>query len=478
MGLNKENRIFKFSKSFYALFFTELWERFSYYGMKAILLFYIYFTFSDGGLGLPQSTAASIVAIYAALIYLVGILGGYLGDRLLGSYKTVLYGSILIMFGHITLSVLYGMNGLFLGLLVVIIGSGLLKPNISKMVGELYPDRNGLRDSAFYLYYFGIYIGAFISPILTGWFGFNYNFHYGFGLAAIGMFIGILCFYFVNKDLFNEKSFDKIQKHEIKSLFIKVTIGAFGIAFILFLMNLFNCFSIDNLILLVSIFIIIIPFYLFYSTLSSKKITKMEYSNVLIYVPLFIATVIYWILQEQVGLTILLFVEKNVQLGWIPPSWILSLDSFFLILLTPVFLYFRMKLGNKQSTTAKKSVYALIVSGLAFLILSVSTLMTGYSNKISILWIILPNLLIMLGQVLIAPTTLSTIYKLAPKFFKSRMMSLWYISNAAGQAINSQIVKYFIHNETTFFMILAIIPIIFAVFLYFNINKIDKALNI
>lgn len=268
------------------------------------------------------------------------------------------------------------------------------------MVGELYSEDNGLRDSAFYLYYFGIYIGAFISPILTGWFGFNYNFHFGFGLAAIGMFIGILFFYFVNKEFFTKSfsSVNRIQKHEFKQLFIKILIGLFGVIFILFLMIKFNSFNIDNFVLLISIFIMIIPFYLFYNVLSSQKITKTEYNTVLTYVPLFIATVIYWILQEQIGLTTLLFAEKNVQLGWIPPSWILSFDSLFLIILTPIFLYLWIKLGNKQPSTTKKSVYALIISGIAFLILTVSTL-NDCDIKISILWIILPNFLIMISQV-------------------------------------------------------------------------------
>ncbi|GAA5818189.1 MAG: proton-dependent oligopeptide transporter, POT family [Methanobrevibacter sp. CfCl-M3] len=459
----------KFSKSFYALFFTEFWERFSYYGMQAILLFYMYFSVSEGGLGFSETTAVSIVSIYGALVYLLGVLGGYVSDRFLGSYKSVLFGGVLIMFGHVFLSLLDGLSGLFLGLLLIVLGSGLLKPNIPKMVGELYERQDHLRDSAFSLYYFGVNLGAFIAPLLTGWFGLKYNFHYGFGLAAIGMFIGLITFYFIGSYKDN-KAPDR--NTEFKCTKIVYMFFAFG--FILVLMSYFNCLNIDNIILVISLIIMVLPIYLFYSILSSKKLTKKEYSSVLYYIPLFIAAVIFWEIEELSNVIFLMFANTNVELYWVPVSWIASINPLFILLLTPIFVYLWLKLGNKQPSTSKKFFYSLIFAGIGLLVMLIPLLSEGLNVKISVVWLLLSYFLVVVAELLISPIGLSATYKSAPGLFKSRLMALWNISDSVGQAINSQIVKYFIGNEIMFFMVLGLIPIIFAVIFYVFIPKIDS----
>ncbi|MDR2544118.1 MAG: peptide MFS transporter [Methanobrevibacter sp.] len=419
-----DNILFKFSKSFYSLFFTEMWERFSYYGMHAILLFYIYFSISDGGLGFPETTAVSIVSIYGALVYLLGVIGGYVSDRFLGSYKSVLFGGVLIMFGHISLSLLDGLSGLFLGLLLIVLGTGFLKPNIPKMVGELYERQDHLRDSAFSLYYFGVNLGSFIAPLLTGWFGLKYNFHYGFGLAAIGMFIGLITFCFINK-------------------------GS----------------------------IMVLPIYLFYSILSSKKLTKKEFSAVLYYIPLFIAAVIFWEIEELSNVIFLMFANTNIELYWVPVSWIASINPLFIMLLTPIFVYLWLKLGNNQPSTSKKFFYSLIFVGISLFVMALPLLSEGLNVKISVIWLLLSYFLIVIAELLISPIGLSASYKLAPNLFKSRFMALWNISNSVGQAINSQIVKYFVGNEIMFLIVLGLIPYLFGVIFYVYIPKIDSAMN-
>ncbi|GAA5819506.1 MAG: peptide MFS transporter [Methanobrevibacter sp. CfCl-M3] len=458
-----DNILFKFSKSFYSLFFTEMWERFSYYGMHAILLFYIYFSISDGGLGFPETTAVSIVSIYGALVYLLGVIGGYVSDRFLGSYKSVLFGGVLIMFGHISLSLLDGLSGLFLGLLLIVLGTGFLKPNIPKMVGELYERQDHLRDSAFSMYYFGVNLGSFIAPLLTGWFGLKYNFHYGFGLAAIGMFIGLITFCFINKGSFKDNSFkapDRIKNNEFKSLYIKICLSILIFIFIFVLMSYFNYLNIDNIIILISLIIMVLPIYLFYSILSSKKLTKKEYSATLYYIPLFITAVIFWEIEELSNVIFLMFANTNVELYWVPTSWIASINPLFIMLLTPIFVYLWLKLGNNQPSTSKKFFYSLIFAGISLLIISLPLLSEGLNVKISVIWLFLSYFLIVVAELLISPIGLSATYKIAPNLFKSRFMALWNISNSVGQAINSQIVKWFIGNEIMFFMVLGLIPIL------------------
>jgi POT family proton-dependent oligopeptide transporter len=477
MSIPKENVKLKFSKSFYALFFTELWERFSYYGINAILLFYIYYSVSNGGLGISKGLAISILSIYGSFAFLSGILGGYIGDRVLGAYKTVLYGGILIMFGHITLTILSKIEGLFLGLFLIIIGTGFLKPNISKLVGKLYDGNTNMHDSAFSMLQLGVSLGAFISPLVTGWVGLKYNFHYGFLLAAIGMFIGLISFYFVNKKQFTSESnsIDKIQKKELKPMLIKIGLLIIALFLIFFLMNLLNIFNMGYLISLISLFIMIIPIYIFYSILSSKKITTKERYGVLYYIPIFIIMLIASSLLYN--LAILVFSTHYVQLDWIPVAWVQSFESGFTILLIPIFVYLYMKLGNRQASTPKKCFYGLIFFGLSFLIMIIPSFSIQTGVKVSILWVILSKLLLAIAMVLLSPISLSATYKLAPKSYKSTFIALWTLSAAVGLAINSQITPFFIGNELIYFMIIGIIPIISAIIFYFYIGKIELALN-
>ncbi|MDR1819125.1 MAG: oligopeptide:H+ symporter [Methanobrevibacter sp.] len=421
-----------------------------------------------------------MVSIYGALIYLLGVFGGYVSDRFLGSYKSVFFGGILIMFGHISLSLLYGLYGLFLGLLLIILGTGLLKPNIPKMVGELYDKQNHLRDSAFSLYYFGINLGAFIAPFLTGWFGMEYNFHYGFGLAGIGMFIGLITFYFIDKGSFKDSSFkapDMIKNTEYKSLYTKITLTVLGFGFIFLLMSYFNCLNIDNIILIISAIITILPIYLFYSILRSKKLTKKEYRAVLYYIPLFIAAVIFWEIQELSNVIFLTFAHTHVELYWIPTSWIASINPLFIMLLSPIFAYLWLKLGNKQPSTSKKFFYGLIFIGISLIVMAFPLLSGGLNVKISVVWLFLSYFLIVVSELLISPIGLSATYKIAPNLSKSRLLALWYMTNSVGLALNSQIVKFFVGNEIMFFIVLGLIPIIFGGIFYLYIPKIDSAMN-
>ena len=188
-------------KGLSTLFFTEMWERFSYYGMRAILLYYMYYSVTQGGLGIDKTTAASIMSIYGSLVYLSSTLGGFISDRILGSRRTVFWGGVLIMIGHIILATPFGKAALFLSILFIVLGTGMLKPNVSEMVGGLYEEGDQRRDSGFTIFVFGINVGSLLAPLIVGFLGQQVNFHLGFSLAAVGMFFGLLQYTIQGKDL-------------------------------------------------------------------------------------------------------------------------------------------------------------------------------------------------------------------------------------------------------------------------------------
>lgn len=183
----------------FTLFFTEFWERFSYYGMKAILVYYMYYKVTKGGLGIDETLALSIVSIYGSLVYMSGIIGGWLADRIFGTSKAVFYGGISIMFGHIFLAIPGSVSMFFISMVLIIIGTGLLKPNVSSIVGEIYSIEDRRRDAGFSIFYMAINLGGFLSPLVVGTVGMNYNFHLGFGIAAVGMFLGLVVFILTKK---------------------------------------------------------------------------------------------------------------------------------------------------------------------------------------------------------------------------------------------------------------------------------------
>ena len=204
--MEKQKTFFGHPIGLSTLFFTEMWERFSYYGMRAILLYYMYYSVQDGGLGMDKTTAASVMAIYGSLVFLSSVVGGFVSDRILGSRKTVFYGGILIMLGHIALATPFGQVALYLSIALIIFGTGFLKPNISDMVGGIYEKEDDRRDAGFSIFVFGINLGAFVAPYLVGYLGQEVNFHLGFSLAAIGMFFGLVKYVMDGKKYLPESS--------------------------------------------------------------------------------------------------------------------------------------------------------------------------------------------------------------------------------------------------------------------------------
>lgn len=469
-------------KGLSTLFFTEFWERFSYYGMKAILAYYIYYSVSKGGFGIDQGLALQIVSIYGALVYMSGVIGGWIADRITGTRHALFYGGILIMIGHILLSLPSNFTILLVALLFLIIGTGLLKPNISSTVGLLYEKNDPRLDSAFTIFYMSINLGALISPLLIGWLQVNVGFHAGFAVAAVGMFIGLVIYFITNKKYLGLAGIEvpdplsSDEKKKITKIIIAITVI---VAIVCALLASFGQLTLPNFANFISILGVILPVIYFIKIITSKKTEDFERSRVYAYIPLFIAAVAFWMIQEQGSTVLAQFADTKTQLSMskltggmidfnIPAAWFQSLNPFFIILLAPVFSLLWVKLGRFNPPTVYKFVIGVFLAGLSYIIMVVP--LTSDSVLIHPMWLFASFLLVTLGELCISPIALSTTTKLAPKAFTAQMMSVWFLSNAMAQGLNAQMVKVYTSISTNdYFLYSGIIAIVIgAILLVFS----------
>lgn len=472
-------------KGLSTLFFTEMWERFSYYGMRAILLYYIYDTVANGGLGLPKETALAIMSIYGSLVFMSSIVGGWISDRVLGPRKTVFFGGLFIMIGHIVLATPFGISALFLSILFIVIGTGMLKPNVSGMVGHLYSDSDTRRDAGFSIFYMGINIGALIAPFIVGTLGQTYNYHVGFSIAAFGMFFGLLQYYFQGKKtlgtigLVPTNPMDTREKKKFtRSLLLALlfTVVLFGGAYLS--SHLTIAFFINT----ISVVGILLPVYYFVKMLTANNVTAEEKTRVLGYIPLFIGGIIFWSLEEQGSSIFALFANDRTkdQLFGLPiaSSWFQSLNPIFVVLLTPVFVALWTKLGKRQPSTVVKFSVGLVITGCSFLIMMLPGILYGTSGKVSPMWLFGSFFVMIIGEMCISPVGLSVTTKLAPKAFESQTVAIWLLSDAASQAINAQIARFYTpQTESAYFGIVGLVAVVAGILLFTIKNPIKRLMG-
>lgn len=466
-------------KGLFTLFFTEFWERFSYYGMRAILVFYMYYEISDGGLGLSEELALSIMSIYGALVYMSGVIGGWLADRIFGTSKAIFYGGILIMFGHIALAVPGSLSMFFVSMVLIVIGTGLLKPNVSSVVGDMYAEGDNRRDAGFSIFYMGINLGAFLSPLITGELA-KESFHLGFGVAAIGMFLGLVVFMLTKKKnlgLAGTYVANPLNAAEKKKLSLIFSAGIIIIGVLLAILIPNGLFTIETVINMVGIFGIAIPTIYFIVMYRSPKTTAVERSRIIAYIPLFIAAAMFWAIQEQGSTILALYADKRTQLEFagitISPAWFQSLNPLFIIILAPVFAWMWVRLGKYQPSVPKKFSLGLLFAGLSFLVI----LIPGYLGEgalVSPLWLVLSYFIVVLGELCLSPVGLSATTKLAPAAFSAQTMSIWFLASAAAQAINAQLVRFYNpENEVMYFGTIGGAAILLSILLFVLSPKIQ-----
>lgn len=428
-------------KGLFTLFQTELWERFSYYGMRAILLLFLSDYAVNQGLELDISTAKAVVATYSASAFMLSIIGGWVADRLWGAYRSTLYGGLIIITGHIILAFPLDYAA-FLGIIFVAIGTGLLKPNIATMVGELYTPEDKRRDSGFSIFYMGINIGALLAPITVSYFRNIGGYHAGFAVAALGMAIALF-FYLRGKTTLSEQSenvpnpITSEQKLKLLRNGLVLLIGiVLVLGFFRFFLEMSIITSITNSLNLLAM---IMPIGYFWIMFTSPKVNKAERSRLLAFIPIFLTTAAYSMLFEQGGSSLVEFAVKGTELNVgslkISPEWYNSVNPLAIILFTGFFAILWTKLNGKPSLPVKLAIgLGLVV--LSFFYLGFTAKYYEGFNMLAPWWVLVVAYLIMtIGELCSSPVGYSAATLLAPKSFKSQGLALWLMASAFGQSV-------------------------------------------
>jgi len=432
------------------LFFTEMWERFSYYGMRALLVLFMVDAVADGGLGFTDETATAIYGLYTAAVYLVALPGGWVADRLLGAQKAVWLGGIIIASGHFVLAI-PSIQAFFLGLVLVVLGTGLLKPNISAIVAELYPEGGARRDAGFTIFYMGINLGAFAGPLICSTLGENLNWHYGFAAAGVGMALGLIQFRITARHLgaagmspqAHEKghalTFDE-NRHHWMALWIGV-----GLIMLVVGAGLTGAITFDPVALAgwgtAVILIMAAAFFGYLFLLGGLDETEKKRTVVILI--LFFAAAVFWSGFEQAGSTLNLFADRytdrmiqafNFE---VPAGWYQSLNALFIIVFAPVFAAFWVWLARRHldPSIPMKFGLGLIILGLGFAIMIFAAKLVSAGGQAAPTWLITTYLLHTFGELCLSPVGLSSVTKLAPKRFVGQMMGIWFLGAALGNLI-------------------------------------------
>lgn len=431
-------------KGLYTLFATEMWERFSYYGMRALLVLYLTATWDDHGFGLARADALAIYGIFTGLVYLTPVLGGLLADKILGQRKSIFIGGALMALGQFTLAVSAAGTMderrffLNMGLGLLILGNGFFKPNISTIVGSLYEEKDPRRDSAFTIFYMGINLGAFFSPLICGTLGQTVGWSYGFGSAAIGMVLGMVIFFFLGKTLNdvgfppNRSGADQMRL-TARDWFDVLGIIAGSAVLVFAFLNTWSLLSemIRNIITW-SGFILLGGGFMAMVALNTKG--SDQWSRVGVIFILAIFTIFFWSGFEQAGGTFNLFANENTNLSlfgqanFIQASWFQSVNAIMIFALAPVFSSLWLFLGGigKNPNTPAKFGIGLVLLGLGFVVMSIANGFALTGDKVSPMWLVGVYFLHTLGELCLSPIGLSMVTKLSPPKIVSLMMGFWF----------------------------------------------------
>jgi proton-dependent oligopeptide transporter, POT family len=371
------------------LFFTEMWERFSYYGMRAFLILYMTAPAVSGGLGFDDARAASIYGLYTGSVWGAAILGGLVADRLLGQYRSVLVGGVVIALGHFVLA-FDVLSAFYAGLTLIVIGTGLLKPNVSTLVGSLYAPGDARRDAGFSIFYMGINLGAFIGPLIAGYLAQRVNWHVGFAAAGVGMTLGLVQYVLGRRPLQDaEGRIDKAARER--------------------------------------------------KAAAAAGLTADDYKRLAAVMVFFVFVSVFWGAYEQAGSTLNLFADRHTRLYFagfnFPSSWFQSVPALFVIILAPMFAWLWTSLGKRQPSTPMKFVYGLFFAGLAFLLLVPAGRFAEQGFMVSPMWLVGAYFVLELGELCLSPVGLSAVTKLAPTQLVGLAMGIWFLSNSAGNML-------------------------------------------
>ena len=429
------------------LFFTEMWERFSYYGMRAILVLYMVdaITGPNPGLGFSDARAGAIYGLYTSMVYLLALPGGWVADKLWGQRHAVFVGGCIIAAGHFSMAI-PTMGTFYGGLGLIVIGTGLLKPNVSAMVGDLYPEGGARRDAGYSVYYMGINLGALFGPILCGLFGENYNWHWGFSLAGIGMVAGLIQYRLGAQYL--EGAGDppgegsEVLARRAKGFYRTLAIvGVALLGLIAATVTGVIAIPLQRVAQSLGVVIVLITLIYFAYLLIAGGYSTLEKKRLLVILWLFLLAAVFWSGFEQAGSTLNLFAERltdRTVFGWeAPASWLQSINPIFIIILAPVFGSLWVWLERRNAHPSIPVKFALGLLGLAagFFVISWGAANASETSLVSPAWLVVTYFLHTSGELALSPVGLSSMTKLAPKGTVGQMMGVWFIAAALGNLI-------------------------------------------
>ena len=453
---------------------VEMWERFSYYGMRAILLFFITDEIASGGLGISPNTGETILAVYGAAVFLLSIPGGVFADRVIGPWRSALYGGVVIMAGHLCLSTPI-VPLAWTGIVLVATGTGFIKPNLSTIVGGLYDQGDPRRDTGFQLFYMSINVGAFASPLVTGWLRAHYGYHAGFAAAAIGMALALVAFVYGRSKL-SVFAFDvpsPFQEDDRRKLLL-VSLGA-AAAIALAAGALYGFLGSLSDTIAYTTFVIALGASIAYFVIMfrSPKVTGPERTHMRAYISLWVGAVLFFMIFEQASGKMATFSKTHTD-GTTPFGWVISPEAYqsvnpaVIVILAPlVGWFFSRRLGRAIPTVTKFAT--------AVLIIAVSALMMGYGfgtwtggESLAPWWFLAVVFIVQtVGELFLSPVGLSTTTALAPKSFASQAMVLWLLASATGQGLAAVVIANTRHiGDATYYYGLGAITIVVAIAIF------------
>ena len=441
-------------RSLSTLFFTEMWERFSYYGMRALLVLYLV-----NSLNYSESEALHIYAVYTGLVYLTPLIGGYLADRFLGTQKSIFIGGLTMMIGHFLMAF---PDYLYLAIGMLIIGNGYFKPNISSLLGRLYKLNDLRRDSGFSIFYVGINLGAFLAPLIVGYVGETINWHYGFAIAGFGMLAGLIQFYYGQNKIIKEDTTQQSRKLKSADWGLITIISIINIPLILLILEVNEV--INNYFF--EIFLALVTFISFYLLTRKKQLlpAKEDLKKIVYIGVLSIFVIFFWMGFEQAGGSLTLFANNSVDrnfLGFIiPASFFQSINPLIIILIGPMIANFWLRVDRGKSninTPQKMGLGLLLLAGGFFLI----TLVNNSSDSaISLWWLVGVYFLHTLGELCLSPIGLSMVSKVSPRKIASLMMGFWFLSSAVANFMAGKLPGILQANNLDLFTFLTITSIV------------------
>lgn len=454
------------------LFFTEMWERFSYAGLKAMMVLFLVTPLAGGGLGMDTKSATAIYGTYTMAAFLLCLPGGIIADRFIGAKNAVLYGGLIIAFGHFTM-VFNSSTTFYLGLVLAAFGTGLLKPNVSTMVGGLYTTNDPRRDSGFSLFYMGINIGYVISPLIVGFVAEkqasrdflasigidpNMSWHIAFGVAGIGMLFGLLIFWMQRGRLSHVGNFIPPKKADLTPEDQARQKRNYVIYGVLAVMTAAGAFWAESF-WEGSNWQSVLPFLLAFDGLvmvftigRQEKLTTEEWRRMGVIAVFFVVTIAFWSAYEQKGSSLSLLIRDQVDrhiFGWeMPAAWFQSMTAFYVIIFAPIFAGMWLRLGSRQPSNLGKFILSLVIIGGGYLAFAVICYVSP-DAKINMFWILLLFLIEVLAELCMSPVGLSAITKLAPAKLVGLMMGLWFFGSSFGFKLSGYFAGFYAPDSTS-----------------------------